>query len=128
MLFILNLRLEVIPRSPANCEIENYLSVGSRVGCTFCLVESAVFVSGSAERRLTSGFLAREDWSGETPSSRRHHSSCSLWLGRVYRLARRRIYDYRCWLFFLSGLDRGGKRGIEHGQSNGFGENGDCTG
>jgi len=57
MLFILNLRLEVIPRSPANCEMENYLSVGSRVGCTFCLVESAVLFPAPQSVALPVDFL-----------------------------------------------------------------------
>ena len=60
-------------------------------------------------------------------AGRRHLNRRGLWLRRVFRFERRRIYHNSRWLFFLSGLDSGGKGGIEHRQSNGFGENGDCT-
>src|SRR5205807_1452006 len=74
-----------------------------------------------ARRNL--GESGRSRLSSRRRRHRHHLMRRSLWLGRVCRSEGRRIYDYRCWLFFLSGLDCGGKRGIEHRQSNGFGEN-----
>ena len=108
--------------------MENYRSVGSRVGCTFCLVESAVLFPAPQSVALSVDFLRERIGRARLSRAAAITQAVALWLGRVYRSEGRRIYDYRRWLFFLSGLDRGGKRSIEHRQSNGFGENGDCTG
>ena len=130
MLFILNLRLELIPRSPANCEMENYPFYRQPCRLRLLRVPPRFFrdISGALFwLALTSAKVAAPRLSSRRRRRRHHLMRRGLWFGRVYRSEGRRIYDYRRWLFFLSGLDRGGKRGIEHGQGNGFAENGDCT-
>jgi hypothetical protein len=120
MLFILNLRLVVIRRSPANCETENW------GGQAASLLFSAAGRKVSAKINLFRPTYCRRQASS-VQRRRRYHSKRRFWLRRVCRLQRRRIYDYRCWLFLLFGLHRRSEGGIEHRESDWFGEDGGCT-
>src|SRR5437762_13223034 len=120
MLFIYNLRLVVIRRSPANCETENwgvqaasllFSAAGRKDSAKFNLLRPT-YCRRPNYRRLQASSL-RSPESG-VQRRRRYHSQRRFWLRRVCRLQRRRVKDCRRRILLLFRLHRRGKGGVEH--------------